>query len=379
MSIAWLAPAALFGATLIVMPIAVHLLVRQHARVQAFPSLRFLRETQLAALRRRRIEDAALLLCRVAIIAAAIVALAGPVVVTPARTAGQASRTSRAVILTDESGQASAAAVADGAFRSVTIKRADITDAIADATRWFEEQPASAREIVVVGALPRGTVADGDLAAIPTGIGIRFVRSGSAGGPDVTMPILTRRNDVLTRINRLAHLSVDATRVTSGDATAVANDLVAIAAGGTDTPLAEAALRAALDAGIPWRDFESRVLIVWEGADDARVAARRADSRVVRMPRPVPDAAAADAVRDVLSRVSRPEAVDSVLIADEQLTAWSRPAGSPATDAPVADEGDRRWAWMIALALLGLEWWLRGRRPTAVDATAEGSPEVRVA
>ena len=67
MSIAWIAPAALFGVGLIALPIAIHLLVRQHARTLVFPSLRFLRETQLAALRRRTIQDAALLLCRITI------------------------------------------------------------------------------------------------------------------------------------------------------------------------------------------------------------------------------------------------------------------------------------------------------------------------
>ena len=78
MSIAWLFPAALAGITLVLLPIAIHLLVRQHARTQLYPSLRFLRETQLAAFRRRRIEDAALLLCRAAIIALAAVGLPGP-------------------------------------------------------------------------------------------------------------------------------------------------------------------------------------------------------------------------------------------------------------------------------------------------------------
>ena len=181
MSIAWLAPAALVGATLVLLPIAVHLLVRQHARVQAFPSLRFLCETQLAALRRRRIEDATLLVCRAAIIVAAIVALAGPLVLTPARTAGYANRISRAVILTGETSQAAATTVTDGAFRSVTIARASIADAIADASRWLDNQPPSSREIVLTGALARGTVTAADLAAVPEGIGIRFVSIGSDG------------------------------------------------------------------------------------------------------------------------------------------------------------------------------------------------------
>ena len=379
MTIAWLAPAAFAGLFLIALPIAVHLLVRQQAREQLFPSLRFLRETQLAALRRRRIEDAALLLCRAAIIAAAILALAGPVVMTPARTATQASRVSRAVIVSGEGSPAQASDEAAGAFRSVTINRADIADAISDAMRWFEQQPPSAREIVMVGALQRGAVTAADLAAVPRDIGIRFARSRAAASPDVTVPILTRRNDVLTRIDRPTQLSVDGTRVTDGGAQPVANDLVAIVASGAHAPVAEAALAAALDAGIPWRDFSGRVLIVWDGADEAQVKTRGAGARVIRMPRPVPDSAAADAVRAVLSRVSRPLLVDSVAITDEQLTAWSRPAGPPSPAAPVSDEGDRRWVWALALALLALEWWLRERRSASVAIAEKPSPEVRVA
>ncbi len=379
MSIAWIAPAALLGAALVALPVAVHLLVRQHARVQAFPSLRFLTQTQLAALRRRRVEDVALLLCRSAIIVTAVAALAGPIVMTAARTASQASRVSRAVILSGEGGDELANDAAQGAFRSVTIKRTHIADAIGDATRWFDQQPPSAREIVMIGALSRGAVTEGDLAIVPPDVGLRFLRSGSTAPLDMTVPILTRRDGVLARINRQAHLSADATRVTSGDAVPVASDLVSIAASAADLPLAEAALDAALDAGIPWSDFEGRVLIAWDGADKTQIAAQRTGTRVIAMPRPQPDAAAADAVRDVLSAASRPVLVDPILIADAQLAAWSRPAGPPSTTAPLNDEGDRRWVWAITLALLALEWWLRRRRSTSADAITGQSPEARVA
>jgi hypothetical protein len=43
------------------------------------------------------------------------------------------------------------------------------------------------------------------------------------------------------------------------------------------------------------------------------------------------------------------------------LSAWSRPAtGAPASVLP-ADEGDRRWLWGLALALLGVEAVMRRR------------------
>ena len=61
MSITWITPVALAGFALIALPIAIHLLVRQQTRSLPYPSLRFLRETALAAFRRRAIQDAALL------------------------------------------------------------------------------------------------------------------------------------------------------------------------------------------------------------------------------------------------------------------------------------------------------------------------------
>ena len=80
MSIAWLIPAAFAGLALVALPIAIHLLVRQQSRRVAFPSLRFLRQSPLSALRRRSVQDAGLLACRILIIVAAAAALAAPAV-----------------------------------------------------------------------------------------------------------------------------------------------------------------------------------------------------------------------------------------------------------------------------------------------------------
>ena len=68
MSVLWLSPAAFLGLALIAVPIVIHLLVRQQGRRVDYPSLRFLRSSRLAAFRRRNIQDALLLICRVTII-----------------------------------------------------------------------------------------------------------------------------------------------------------------------------------------------------------------------------------------------------------------------------------------------------------------------
>ena len=111
------------GLALVTIPIAIHLLVRQQSRRVAFPSLRFLLPSQLAAFRRRNIQDALLLACRAAIIAAAALALAGPVIQTASRTAGYGARIARAVIVEPGTeGAAPTEAVGD-AFASKSFAR----------------------------------------------------------------------------------------------------------------------------------------------------------------------------------------------------------------------------------------------------------------
>jgi len=378
MSIAWMAPAALLGLGLIALPIAIHLLVRQHARTLAFPSLRFLRETQLAAFRRRRIEDAALLACRAAIIALAAVAMAGPILQTAARTAGYAGRTSRAVVALDEAGDNASAAIADDAFASAVFRRPEVADALTDAVRWLAQQPPSSREIVIAGRLRRGSIAPSDLAAIPQGVGVRFETAVGTASNDVTWPVLARRDGTLVRIDRAVHLEVDATRVMDGPTAAVPNDLISIVAPEADRPLAEAALRAALEAGVSWSDFDRRTQIVWEGADAAAVNRAAPGVQILRMPVPAPPSSAADAVLAALRAASpRSDRFEPVMLTPEQLASWSRPPGSPLVNAPLRDEGDRRWVWGGVLALLALEMWMRRRR-SEVSSVAENS-EARVA
>jgi hypothetical protein len=70
--------------------------------------------------------------------------------------------------------------------------------------------------------------------------------------------------------------------------------------------------------------------------------------------------------------------VDPLLIPREQLARWSRPAGQPSPHATPVDEGDRRWWWAAALALLALEHVLRRDRARPVDAGAAAT-EARVA
>ncbi|MBY0494880.1 MAG: BatA domain-containing protein [Cyanobacteria bacterium] len=374
MSIFWTAPAALLGLTLIALPIAIHLLARQNIRTLPYPSLRFLKQTQLAAFRRRAIEDAALLLCRAAIISVAVLALAGPVLQTPARQAAYAKRVSRAIVLTRDGVDRDAVdRAAEGVMASTIVVRMTMADALAEATRWLDQQPPSAREIVTLGALRRGALNDADLSAVDRDIGIRFLPVAVETPSTIVVPVLTRRNDTLVTIDRQVRADAAATQVIDGPAIAAPADLIRIVASPGDTALAEAALRAALDAGIPWADLNQHIVIAWDGAS---TGALESNTRLIRMEVPSPPSAAADAVRAVLLSASPPRLREPVLVSAEQLAAWTRPAGAPSPGAPIADEGDRRWLWALALLLLLVESYLRR---SAAAAQVEQSEEARVA
>jgi hypothetical protein len=102
---------------------------------------------------------------------------------------------------------------------------------------------------------------------------------------------------------------------------------------------------------VPWRDFETPVMVSL--ADDTPVAAT------------------ADVVRGQLRRVSQPSLEEPFPIEPEQLTQWTRQPGPPSAAAPLADEGDRRWLWALALALLGAEWYVRRRSAAPASVRAE--------
>ena len=359
------------GLTLIALPIAVHLLARQNIRTLPYPSLRFLQQTQLASFRRRAIQDAALLLCRAAIILLAVLALAGPVWQSASRQASYLQRVSRAIITADGVDREIVERAADGAFTSRIVFQGSMADALAESERWLNQQPPSAREILILGALRRGALSDAELASVDRDIGIRFQPVTVETTSSVVVPILTRRNDALVIVDRRVVASADATQVSDGATTEIPPDLIRIIASAGDTALAEAALRAALDAGVPWANLNQHVVIAWDGADTGTITP---NVRLIRMAVPAP-AAAADAVREVLLGVSRPRLREPVLVSAEQLAAWTRPPGPPAPDAPIADEGDRRWLWAAAILLLLIEWRMR----RSVASASEQVEEARVA
>ncbi len=379
MSVSWLAPAVLLGTLLVVVPIAIHLLVRQQGRRVAYPSLRFVSPSALAAFRRRTVQDAALLACRMAIIVAAVLALAGPVLQTETRSAAHGSRVARAVILLPGTPAEAAEAAAGDAFVSRTFARANLEDAIAGAVQWLEEQPPASREVVFTGAFRRGQLTTAGLQVIPPPTGIRFATTtGAVSERDVVLPILRRQDGELVFEQRRVHLADDQTRVSPGPSAPAPAEVLQIEAAPDDRALAAASVRAALEDGVRWSQEDLRVLVVWEGADEAAVQRAVNGAMVVRMGRPEPASSAASAVIAAVEQVTAPPTnnLEPVRMDEAQLRAWSRAPGGVPADARPADEGDRRWFWALALALMALEHVLRR---AARPATTESAVEARVA
>jgi hypothetical protein len=365
MSISWINAVALWGLTLVAIPIAIHLLVRQQTRTVHYPSLRFVRETALAAFRRRAIQDALLLACRAGVIAAAVLALAGPLVHTAARTARHAERVSLAVVHLDDGTVPEE--LGAYVFRARTFRRPHVTDAIAEAIAWLDAQPPSSREIVFTGAFSRGQITRSDLHLVPPEIGVGFGPTMAPPAADqFTQTSLLRQDGRLVFLTRTVRLTADATQITATDTAPAPDGLVRAIAAPNDQPLAHAALNAALDAGLRWPDRNRRIVVMWEGAPEPR---EKAD--LLRMAVPNPASSAATALWRVIDEATPREGVEPIAIPRADLDAWSRPPGGISPQAPVSDEGDRRWLWGTALALLALEWRLRRDRTQTAIAEEE--------
>jgi hypothetical protein len=179
--ILWQNPAALFALGVIAAPILIHFLVQRRAEVFDFPTLRFLRPTRLAALRRHGLDDAALLAVRAAILAAAVAALAGPLIVTPLRREAWDRRVVRAVVadLEAERGQPAQTEPAADQHQSREFRTGSLRDGIRSAVAWLESAPPGRRELLVRSRFPIGSIDAADIAAVPAGIGIRLVRAGT--------------------------------------------------------------------------------------------------------------------------------------------------------------------------------------------------------
>ncbi|MFP5378282.1 MAG: BatA domain-containing protein, partial [Vicinamibacteria bacterium] len=186
----WASPAVLWGLLTLAIPVLIHLRLRPDLRRVAFPSLRFIPTGRLAAVRRRVLRDWPLLLVRVAALALVVAALAGPIVVTPAREAAWADRVARAVVVDDAGAANDWRGVVDQATESAafaTTIEASSADGLVAAAAWLRQAPPAAREVVVVGPMRREGVTRAMLDVLPEGTGVRLVSvaRGTAASTDL--------------------------------------------------------------------------------------------------------------------------------------------------------------------------------------------------
>lgn len=407
--IAWLAPWALVGAALLAGPLLVHMLLRRHARRAVFPAIHFVPPIRVAAVRFRRPSDIALLVLRLAIVAAAVLAAAQPVLVTPSRVAGWNARTIRALIVDTSRGLASADETIrveeQGAFHSRRFASSNLRESLAKAATWFSVAPPGRREAVIISDFQKGALDRADLQLLPTAAGVRLIRNGTTPGVrDVQLPDVTGFRGA--RWQPSLRLEPEATRVTWRSTGEGAPPWLTTMEAAGDREAAARAWRAAAAAGIAEGDASRAVSIRFAGAPpdrssrrqprtpwmvDATLALRRstlaeetgaalnvfeADGRLVVETTGAASAPAAPAIVRAVILAVRPRSIadreaEIVAVPEAELAAWSRePApGEAATAQPWSgrlSDSDARWMWLLALLLLGVEAWVRRARGGSV-------------
>lgn len=359
-------PAGLTALTALAAPILVHLLLRRRARRVAFPSLRFVRPANAAAVRFRAITDWPLLVVRCAIVAAAALALARPLLVTPARRAAWDARTARAIVVdvTPSAGDPSAvvAEERDGPFRSTLIQSDAIDDGIAEAIAWLEAAPPGRREVVVVSDFQLGAIDRLSIERVPRSVGVRFRQTPSAKPslPEPGVQISVRAPD---RERAMAEAALRAAGQESGASDRSGNGrLVVIYTADIPPPEELGRLRA------PWMGAIAGALpSARTGASDARsmVVVLDAPASSFELPRTI------RTIRRVLLAPAAWQELQNDRMPPVTLEAWSRPAPPiGVVDAEHGDRDDGRWFWLAALAFIGIEAWLRRRmdaRPSQVS------------
>ena len=217
----WQQPWAFLGLLMIAVPVIIHFLGRRSARVRKFPTLRFVGASRLMATRWTRLSDMGLLAVRAGIIAAAVAALAQPLVHTPGRQVAGTRTIARGIIadtspsmarraLPGATGaseervidRARAEATRRGAEASanVIVQTSSVAAAIPGVVAWLGTQRGR-RELVVISDFQRGTLDSVDVASIPAEIGIDVVRiEAAASAAPMEMHTMQRDGEVVATI-----------------------------------------------------------------------------------------------------------------------------------------------------------------------------------
>lgn len=413
-------PVALLGLLAVLVPVIIHLLGRHRSRVQRFPTLRFITSSRLIPTRRRRLSDIPLLLVRCAIIAAAAIGSSQPYLACFGRAPSSSgpSTINRAIIVDTSLSMRrrfaggvtaldSARRVAEG-MRSAgiasVIEAADLRTAIEGASTWLATRPGT-REVVIVSDFQRSAVDSATLASVPATVGIDLVQVAPTGPVLETPRVAARPVLVATPAQRP---QVDAAWRAAGlDAPPDPGSPIAIIYMGSDsarrlleratTPdsMASAALLATLASDPTLREASLATSAIGNATDSVTainvdgdgkpvIAAGKVDERlalfVFAEPGGLASAALGQALKNHLYPATSSAELDTATLDQATLARWKRDAtpSGDGTDTP----SDGRWFWLLALALLGLEQWMRTQKRDDGPAAAhpgEAPAEVRAA
>jgi len=421
--------------------VLIHLLGRGHARVQPFPSLRFLERSKLLPTRRTRLHDLGLLAVRVGILLAAVTALAQPYLRAGNR--GRASTTALArAILVDTSvsmrggssldvARRDAQRLAAEALPSLVIESSRPARELRGVDAWLARQ-SGRRELVVLSDFQTGSLTTADIGSVRPSTGVRLVRISTSTPAGVTEVIARSTSGATVAKTTASPTSTEVQWSPRSDESR--RDGVNLFAAPSDRSASDAASRAAGSAGVRLPlDATHDVAIVFPSAAQRPelerhagpldepwmtdlVAKLRSDSLLIDAAggatvstsldsigfvvarsagrRPVVAAAKGDIdgrSRLILFSAADPGSLTSVAliaavdrarsiaiplaelepttIADQTLASWQR---APTLEAPHpssdSSDSDGRWLWILALALLGVETWMRRTRPATVGS-----------
>lgn len=425
----WLNPLALVGLLALAVPILVHLFGRRVARRLRFPSLRLLQLASTTPTTRSQPSDILLLVLRCAVVAAAALALAQPRWTTPGRS--RQSLTPARVVVVDTSASTTrltsdgrsaleqAQALLDSSREGMLVQTNRPGANIAGAASWLGTR-SGMREVVVISDFQRGAVSDGDLAAVPVGVGIRLQKVLTTARLD---PMNAGDSAITVRFDPATD-DVDVTWQT------LVSDSTALPFTVFSAPDDEVAARASIAAAArlyPRTASTHAIAFVfpgypgtaalashleplrqpWQG--DFLLALNRhplfRDNTSAAEPRPctqngalalrnaqgVPAAALGSlksgsshelvvfscveagslagtallaAVVGAAGQVAPFPELEPTTVPDETLRQWERPATETEPRGKDETSPDGRWLWLLALGLLVAEEWFRRKRPS---------------
>jgi hypothetical protein len=303
------------------------------------------------------------------------------------------------------------------------IEARDLDEGVARASRWLLASPPARREVVVISDLQRGTFGRARGMVVADGIGVRFVAIGrpaatkafdgaplfGAGDIDPRGQTVEATVDATAAVTEARpSRSTEGLRLTAapGSERDVARLLRAVASAGAPAPSAQqpmavqfagatasvsaplapvrrgwmlnTVLRLGHDPAVasPSSKPESSdglstvpdpwTILAWNPDGSPRVRAAASDNELIldvaALPGSLFAAAVVQAVLTARVGVTGYGEYEPARLEEKTLSAWSRPPASVTRDAwRTAESSDARWCWLLALVLLAVEQWLRGR------------------